>query len=148
MIGFSQTAISLDEANSTPVLSAYETDGCTGFPDGTFSKPKLWRSCCHDHDLRYWFGGTESEEYQADLNLKKCVTVKGGSIFGNIMYYGVRTGHMSPIKHRYKWGWGWGQTKKDFSILTMQQIDIVNKELNKLNLDQEYLKKFRREYNL
>jgi hypothetical protein len=128
-------------------LIKFKTDYCTGFPEGTFFRRNLWKSCCYDHDLRYWFGGTKQDEKTADIVLKQCVSKKAGSFYGNIMYYGVRTGHYSPIKHRFKWGWGW-PNRHAYKKLNSTEKKVILDSLNLLMLDQAYLEEFILRYNL
>jgi hypothetical protein len=133
--------------SSSQGLKQFETDYCTGFPEGTFFQPNLWKSCCFDHDLRYWFGGSKNEEKKADLILKQCVAKKAGSFYSNIMYYAVRTGHYSPIKHRLKWGWG-HTSRSPYKNLSGEEKSHILDELSKLNLDSQYLETFISIYNL
>lgn len=135
--------------SSTGQLKTFKTDYCTGFPEGTFSKPNLWKDCCYDHDLRYWFGGSKADELLADQNLGACVSRKTGSNFyGNLMYYAVRTGHYSPIKHSTKWGWGWGANRSNYRELSNIEKEYIVNELELLDLDSEYLASFIQAYNL
>ncbi|MAZ47866.1 MAG: hypothetical protein CME65_04845 [Halobacteriovoraceae bacterium] len=128
-------------------LKNFESDYCTYFPEGTLEKPDLWKSCCFDHDLRYWFGGSSADMLMADNKLRNCVTQKAGSFYGNLMYYGVRAGHFSPVKNERKWSWGWN-FERAFKPLDPQEKKIINHALNELNLDREYLKAFKKFYSL
>lgn len=114
-------------------LKPFETDGCTLFIDGTPKAPGLWRNCCVEHDLRYWFGGSQEDMDATDLTLKSCVSKVAGPTWANLIYTGVRTGHHSPIKNKTQWNWGWVK-KREYKKLTNQEIDIVKEELQKLNL--------------
>ena len=114
-------------------LSPFETDGCTMFVDGPSDRPELWRPCCVEHDLRYWFGGTESDMDKTDLRLKSCVEKVAGVTWGALIYNGVRAGHHSPIKNKYQWGWAWN-TKRAKTPLTSEEKTIVLSELHNLNL--------------
>ena len=102
-------------------LLNFKTDYCTYFPEGTPSRPKLWQDCCVSHDLWYWIGGTKNEQDQADLVLKRCVSQKASSFYGNLMYSGVRLGHLSPIKSKYKWSWGWNKKERHFQIVSLEE---------------------------
>lgn len=84
----------------------FTSDYCTFFPNGTPSRPQLWRDCCFKHDQDYWLGGSSEEQLKSDIELKECVTQVAGDLYGFIIYWGVRIGHYSPIKHKTKWGWG------------------------------------------
>lgn len=98
-------------------IKSFETDGCTMYPDGTSDNPSLWYHCCLEHDLRYWVGGDREDQKISDLKLKQCVRKVSTTWRAEIMYRGIRLGHLSPIKSKYKWGWGW-KTPKKFSSLT------------------------------
>lgn len=129
-------------------LKSFETDYCTYFPEGTLENPDLWKSCCFDHDLRYWFGGSEAEMLLADQKLRSCVTAKAGSFYGNLMYYGVRAGHFSPVKNKRKWSWGWVDERPSNTPLQRSEKVIINSALDRLDLDQTYLREFKRFYSL
>lgn len=99
----------------------FETDGCTLFFDGD------WKDCCIEHDFIYWIGGVKALQDQADLEVKNCVEDRGHEVLAEIMYFAIRTGHYSPIKHRYKWGWG---------LINGNQEVFIKSELQKLNINQ------------
>lgn len=127
-------------------LKNFESDYCTYFPEGTILRPGVWQDCCFNHDLRYWFGGTQADMDKADLKLRSCVSKKAGSFYGNMMYYGVRAGHYSPIKNKRKWSWGW-KTKRS-GELSIEEKTVINKGLDALDLDEVFLKEFRVFYSL
>lgn len=114
-------------------LKPFETDGCTMFIDGTSKEPGLWRNCCVEHDLRYWFGGSVEDMDATDLRLKSCVNKIAGPTWANLIYTGVRTGHHSPVKNKTQWNWGWTQ-KREYKKLSNQEIAVVKDELQKINL--------------
>jgi hypothetical protein len=103
-------------------LKTFETDGCTMFVDGTPSKPGLWKHCCVEHDMRYWFAGDQKDMDKTDLRLKACVKEVAGSTWAELIYTGVRAGHNSPVKNKTHWGWGW-------------TIERANTPLNSLESD-------------
>jgi hypothetical protein len=124
------------------VLKPFVSDGCTMYPDGTRDEPKKWRHCCFEHDLRYWFGGTKTEQKIADLRLKQCVTNAAGDFQGNLMYTGIRLGHLSPIKSKWHWNWGWRQKRKNFSPLSEKEREIATMEVRKLDLPEDFKEDF------
>jgi hypothetical protein len=76
----------------------FVTDGCSGFPDGS----KV--SCCVQHDIPYWCGGSREQRRRADACLAQCVASHGAPALGRFMGGGVRiTGHP-----RVPAGWRWG----------------------------------------
>ena len=54
-------------------LSAFTSDGCSGFPDGTRIQPMLWNACCLEHDIAYWLGGSRTDRLRADEALHECL---------------------------------------------------------------------------
>lgn len=133
---FSAFAISAAEK-----LRPFETDYCTMFLDGPTNQPGLWKNCCLIHDLRYWFGGSQNDMDISDLSLRTCVNKAAGSTWADLIYYGVRTGHHSPIKNKYQWSWGWEQ-KREIKSLTKEESLFVARELKKLNLPEVNMDEF------
>ena len=126
-------------------LKPFFTDGCTDFVDGPPGQPNLWLHCCTEHDLRYWFGGTEKEMNFTDRRLKSCVQKVAGPIWSNMIYDGVRLGHLSPIKSKTHWGWGWTPARRNLP-LTDLEVNYVELELRQLPLRTEYLNHFIQTY--
>ena len=122
-------------------IKRFVTDGCTLFVDGTPSRPALWRTCCVEHDMRYWFGGDHNDLDKADLRLRECVKDVAGSAWANLIYSGVRTGHLSPLKNKTRWSWGW-ITKRANSPLNEFETQYIIEELRRLPYDAEFLEKF------
>ena len=127
------------EANST--LKPFFTDGCTLFLDGTSKRPDLWVHCCEEHDMRYWFGGSEADRDKTDLRLKACVQEVAGETWAALIYAGVRTGHLSPLKNKTHWSWGWKQ-ERNYSELNPSEISYVIDELHRLPYDHQTIEKF------
>lgn len=123
-------------------LKPFETDACTMFIDGPPGEsPGLWKNCCIEHDLRYWFGGSQEDMNRADLKLRSCVQKLAGDTWAHLIYSGVRAGHYSPIKHRYFWGWAW-MTKRKKSELTQAESKYVISELRQLTLQEVDIEEF------
>jgi hypothetical protein len=130
--------------NAHANLASFETDYCTMFVEGTKEKPELWKDCCIEHDLRYWFGGSLDDQNLADLRLKNCVESKGEKAWATIMYNAIRIGHYSPVKHKYQWSWGW-INKRDKKSLSQEEKELVKSEIIKLDYSNDFLQKFIRE---
>jgi len=89
-------------------LSAFATDGCSLFPDGSWASPNLWCDCCLAHDKIYWRGGSEEEREQADRGLEACVQKNSDNAWlASAMYVGVRLGGGPYWPTWYRWGYGW-----------------------------------------
>lgn len=126
-------------------LKPFVTDGCTGFVDGPPGRSQLWRHCCFEHDLRYWFGGIDDDMDFADLQLKACVKDVAGSTWATLIYDGVRAGHRSPVKAKTHWSWGWRPTRGK-APLTAEEITYVEGEIRGLGLDPAYVETFIEKY--
>jgi hypothetical protein len=122
-------------------LSPFETDGCTMFVNGTIDRPDLWKHCCVEHDLRYWFGGSQADIDKTDLRLKSCVEKVASVTWGTLIYNGVRAGHYSPIKNKSQWGWGWNSNRAKTS-LTKVEKSVILIELQKVNVPEVNIEEF------
>jgi len=79
----------------------FTTDGCSLWPDGS------WQSCCFEHDMAYWCGGSAQLRKAADHTLKQCVIDSGSPLTGVIMGTGVRVGGLWLLPLPWRWGYGW-----------------------------------------
>lgn len=127
--------------DSSLKLKPFYTDGCTMFLDGPTDQPNLWRNCCVEHDLRYWFGGSKKEMDETDLRLKYCVEKVAGVNWSKIIYAGVRTGHYSPIKNKTQWSWGW-QEKREYVTLSVLEASYVKEQLKSMNVPEVDMEEF------
>lgn len=125
-------------------LKSFETDYCTMFLDGPPDRAGLWKHCCLEHDVRYWFGGTQNEMDISDLKLKSCVNKVAGDNWASLIYFGVRSGHHSPVKNKYQWSWGW-EKKREMKPLSKEETAYVIEELKLLNLEEINMGDFIRE---
>lgn len=115
-------------------LRPFVSDGCTMAPDGTPARPRLWRSCCEEHDLRFWGGGTNSQRHQSDKALKACVEEKAGKKIAAIFFRGVQLGSKSPWKlPSKKWGNAW-YSRAGYRELSTSEISQLLIELDKLKI--------------
>ncbi len=90
------------------VLKPFSTDGCSLFPDGTFSDNDKWQDCCIEHDIAYWEGGTEQDRLDADLELKRCIFERtGDAMLAQTVYDSVRAWGSPIFSAWYRWGYGW-----------------------------------------
>ncbi|MEO0616579.1 MAG: hypothetical protein AAFY69_10655 [Pseudomonadota bacterium] len=104
---------SLTSCRSEPDLKPFTSDGCSLFPDRSIISAEDWCSCCFEHDIAYWRGGTKAEREAADAALRDCVTAKTGDrAFGRLMYDGVRVGGSPYFLTWYRWGYGWPFARK------------------------------------
>lgn len=83
-------------------LEPLTTDGCSLFPDGVIL------SCCTDHDIDYWQGGSAERRKDADSRFRQCVEETSGSAtFAALAYRGVRIGGNPYLPPAAGWGYGW-----------------------------------------
>ena len=101
-------AVALVSCTNPPVLAPFASDGCSLFPDRSGISADDWCSCCFEHDIAYWKGGTENERRRADQALHACVEASTGSdVLAATMFAGVRTGGSPHYLTWYRWGYGW-----------------------------------------
>ncbi len=80
---------------------AFTNDGCSMWPDGS------WGTCCVEHDVDYWCGGTHAARVRADLSLRSCVADGGKRPhLGDLMYWGVRVGGIPWQPFPWRWAYG------------------------------------------
>jgi hypothetical protein len=108
-----------------PGIQPFQTNFCTGFPNGTRKEPAKWAHCCAVHDLFFWAGGCKPHRKEADLALRTCVRETGEPIIAEMMYIGVRLGSLSPVKLKgERWSHGWLDGRNEFKSLG--QADLVS----------------------
>ena len=106
-------------------LKPFRSDGCSLFPDSSAISNVDWCSCCLDHDLIYWRGGTREEREDVDRRLQECVLAKTGSAaLATLMYEGVRIGGSPYFYNWYRWGYGWSYDRK-YQALTGEEQDLA-----------------------
>jgi hypothetical protein len=94
-------------------LQPFSSDGCSLFPDDSVISESDWCSCCFEHDLQYWRGGTSEERESSDRALRDCVLQKtGNEVLATAMYQGVRAGGSPYFYSWYRWGYGWSFDRK------------------------------------
>lgn len=102
-------------------LRPFSSDGCSLFPDASLISSDDWCSCCFQHDLSYWRGGTSGERQTADQRLQACVLEKTGNrTLATVMYDGVRFGGSPYFYNWYRWGYGWSYDRK-YQALTLEE---------------------------
>jgi len=86
-------------------IKPFKTDGCTDYPDGNY------RSCCVEHDKKYWKGGTKQQRKEADEDLMKCVAKKSGKMNASVMHIAVRIFGHPLVPTPARWGFGYSYPK-------------------------------------
>ncbi len=124
-------------AENTPafdstILRPFETDYCTGFPEGTRNEPGLWKHCCIEHDLHFWAGGSLQARRRADRRIQECIREAGAPGIARLMYLGIRIGALSPFKiQKKKWGNAWVDGRGDRHSLTAEDILLLEEEFRR-----------------
>jgi hypothetical protein len=106
-------------------LKPFTSDGCSVFPDGTFTEKNRWLRCCVRHDYDYWQGGSYQQRIIADKALKSCVTKIGEPKIATIMLAGVRVGGTPYLPTQFRWGYGWPYPKF-YGRLTAEELTQVH----------------------
>ena len=113
--------------SSDASLSPFSSDGCSLFPDSSLISKDDWCSCCFEHDLDYWRGGTYQERKAADARLRDCVLQRtNNKALAKLMYEGVRVGGSPYFYNWYRWGYGWGYDRK-YQALTAEEHEYADK---------------------
>jgi len=121
-------------ASAADTLRPFSSDGCSLFPDGTLLDNERWLSCCIDHDLRYWMGGSYAERQRADHELQQCVAGLGEQAIARLMHSGVRIGGSPLWPTPYRWGYGWPYLR-GYKPLNDYEHQQISRELVRLNGD-------------
>ena len=87
----------------------FTTDGCSSWPDNG------WVTCCVEHDMAYWCGGSSAERQNADAEFRACIARDHGTGWATAMYWGVRAGGSAwwPLPWRWGYGWPWPEGYSD-----------------------------------
>ena len=112
-------------SNNAYAIAPFTTDGCSAFPDGTFKQKQLWLSCCVQHDIKYWMGGTQAQRLKADQALKSCVEKTGEKAIAKLMLAGVRLDGSAHFPTSFRWGYGWNYDR-GYQVLNKKQQAKVN----------------------
>lgn len=107
-------------------LQPFTSDGCSSFPDGTFTHKTLWLKCCTAHDRAYWQGGTYSARLTADLQLQQCVSTAGEKEIAQLMLAGVRVGGTPFLPTPFRWGYGWSYPKWYGKLTDAENAQVEN----------------------
>ena len=108
-------------------LEPFSSDGCSLFPDASLMGSEDWCSCCFEHDIAYWKGGTADERLVADHQLRTCVLEKtGDGVLAEAMYHGVRFGGSPHFYNWYRWGYGWSYDRR-YTALTPAEATLADK---------------------
>ena len=79
---------------------AFTSDGCSLWPDDG------WVSCCVEHDIAYWCGGSADDRWRADNELLLCIRDCCSGNLGRLTYLGVRVGGVPWQPGPWRWGYG------------------------------------------
>lgn len=121
--------VAMISACRAEAIKNFTSDGCSLFPDGNPIEKQSWCSCCLDHDITYWQGGTSEQRINADLALKSCVLKKTQDIsLANMMYDGVRFGGAPIFPNWYRWGYGWPYGR-GYQKLNRKEQQLVKQKL-------------------
>jgi len=129
-------ALVYQPSHAETALRPFQSDGCSLFPDGIPDSPLQWCSCCFEHDVAYWQGGTWQQRVMADMALRRCVLEKTGNEYlAEVMYNGVRTGGSALYPTWYRWGYGWSWGR-GYAALNSEEQKQVKQYLDAYRLKQ------------
>jgi len=124
------------KSSNADTLKAFTSDGCSAFPDGTFEQKELWLSCCIQHDLDYWQGGTYQQRLASDQALQSCVAKVGQPEIAALMLAGVRVGGTPYLPTKFRWGYGWSYPRwyGELSEQEQQQVQALMPNLAQITI--------------
>jgi len=109
-------------------IKPFSTDGCSLFPDGMPNDRTRWQTCCIQHDIQYWQGGSQEQRIRSDQELLHCVKKTGQEKIARLMHQGVRLGGAPWWPAPYRWGYGWPYLR-GYKPLTQQEKQSVQRAL-------------------
>jgi hypothetical protein len=130
---FGGASANADLPKASSVLHPFTSDGCSTWPDGwPGGDDDQWRHCCVLHDLRYYAGGTRSERFAADNELRRCVGKSGQTLADKIMAVviqtGVAVGGEPGLPTTWRWGYGW-KYDRGYAPLTPEERALADSML-------------------
>jgi len=107
------------------------------FPDRLQILGGDWCTCCVEHDIAYWQGGTKEQRDSADECLRECVYAETlNNWLADAMLQGVKAGGSAYFPVWYRWGYGW-EFGRGYDSITYGQKIIIQEFL-----DQYYIEAF------
>jgi hypothetical protein len=94
------------EPKTQKIPDGFVSDGCSHFPDGDY------KDCCVAHDVKYYYGGSWTDRWRADNQLRKCVAAKNHKVISVMMWLGVRAFGVPWLPTKFRWGFGKDLAKK------------------------------------
>ncbi len=111
----------------------FSTDYCTSYPEGTRSRPNIWKHCCEEHDLYFWAGGSKEDRKVTDLRLRSCVEATGEVTQARLIYSAVTLGGRSPIRFKTRqWGNAFPERVR-YQSLTLEETHELLQALEEQN---------------
>ncbi len=101
------------------VLLPFQSDACTGWMDSFLGKD--YTSCCLDHDIKYWIGGSKKEKSATDLALRKCVGKIAGAPMGYLMFTFVWMWGKLDNTDVTRWANGWKYLREKYQPVTDEE---------------------------
>lgn len=133
-----QSADAAEARSTRNTLRDFTSDGCSMSPDGVVALfSTAYVSCCVQHDVAYWQGGTKAEKLSADLTLKECIKSKSNSFVAAIYYRGVRMGGGPELPTAYHWGYGW-EKKRGYRHLNQRDRALAAEKLSQVDWNEVF----------
>jgi hypothetical protein len=125
LLSFTLSSCTRGRPRPAAKLTPFTSDGCSLFPDGTFSDRSQWCDCCLIHDLAYWQGGSAEARNLADATLRDCVSTQSGDQqLAETMYLGVRAAGHPAFPIWYRWGYGWPYGRGYQPLAAVERLQV------------------------
>lgn len=111
-----------------PLLRPFTSDGCSSSPDKLPFMNILsnYVSCCVDHDVAYWMGGTRQQKTAADDELEKCIAKKDLLKTSKVYKFFVQKFGGPDSSQTYRWGYGWNYRRPYRELSSDENQQIVS----------------------
>lgn len=120
-------------------LTAFTSDGCSLFVDGTPRQADLWLHCCIAHDRAYWMGGSRDRKKAVDEAFRQCVAETGQASLAEKMKKAVEFGGDPNFPTPFRWGFGWS-SRRGFAPLSPAERALVLQAIEKEIADLQVIK--------
>lgn len=117
----------LGTTSNALAISAFQSDGCSSYPDGTLTQPRKWYHCCFVHDIPYWMGGSKQKKKIADKELNKCVSAATNPVHGQMMELGVISGGLPNTGLPWRWGYGFKEMRSFNEMTQIESEEALSK---------------------
>ena len=104
-------------------------------PDGTIEKPLAFLSCCIEHDIAYWQGGSSKLRKKADKKFYSCMKEVAAKPIAYSYYKAVRVNGGPYQLAPFRWAYGWpvGMGYRDLNDEQNQSVAQESMDIERIS---------------